>query len=91
VFAKYGVTLPRTSREQVQAGVAVPTDFRALRPGDIMLFAEPGQAISHVAIYAGNGRIIHASTAVGGVGYTDLNSGGEWFVQYFVAARRVLS
>lgn len=90
VFAKYGITLPRTAREQVKAGIAIPTDFRALRPGDIMLFAEPGQAISHVAIYAGNGRIIHASSAVGGVGYTDLNTGGDWFIEYFVAARRLL-
>lgn len=90
VFDQYGIALPRTSREQVRAGTAVPPDFRALLPGDIMLFAEPGQAISHVAIYAGNGRIIHASSSVGGVGYTDLNSGGEWFVQYFVAARRLL-
>ena len=90
VFAKYRITLPRTSREQVRAGDPVPADFRALRPGDLMLFAEPGQAISHVAIYAGNGRIIHSSTAVGGVGYTDLNTGGEWFVENFVAARRVL-
>lgn len=90
VFAKYGIALPRTSREQVRSGVAVAPDFRALRPGDLMMFAEPGEAISHVAIYAGNGRIIHASSSVGGVGYTDLNTGGEWFVAYFVAARRVL-
>ena len=90
VFAKYGVTLPRTSREQVRAGSAVAADFRALRPGDLMLFAEPGEAISHVAIYVGNGRIIHASSSNGGVGYTDLNSGGDWFIAYFVAARRVL-
>ena len=90
VFAKYGVTLPRTSREQVRAGSGVAADFRALRPGDLMLFAEPGEAISHVAIYVGNGRIIHASSSNGGVGYTDLNSGGDWFVAYFVAARRVL-
>lgn len=55
-----------------------------------MFFAEPGQAISHVAIYAGNGRIIHSSSSTSGVGYTDLNSGGDWFVAYFVAARRVL-
>lgn len=90
VFAKYGVTLPRTSREQVHAGSGIAPDFRALRPGDLMLFAEPGEAISHVAIYAGNGRIIHASSSNGGVGYTDLNAGGDWFVAYFVAARRVL-
>jgi cell wall-associated NlpC family hydrolase len=55
-----------------------------------MMFAEPGEAISHVAIYAGDGVIIHASSSVGGVGYTDLNTGGDWFVNYFVAARRVL-
>jgi cell wall-associated NlpC family hydrolase len=90
VFDKYGIALPRTAREQARSGVPVSLDFRALHPGDIMLFAEPGQAISHVAIYAGNGRIIHSSTAVGGVGYTDLNAGGEWFVQNFVAARRLL-
>jgi cell wall-associated NlpC family hydrolase len=90
VFAKSGITLPRTSREQVRAGSAVAADFRALRPGDLMMFAEPGEAISHVAIYVGNGRIIHASVSGGGVGYTDLNSGGDWFVAYFVAARRVL-
>jgi peptidoglycan DL-endopeptidase CwlO len=90
VFAKYGIALPRTSREQVHAGTGVAADFRALRPGDLMFFAEPGEAISHVAIYAGNGIIIHSASSVGGVGYTDLNAGGEWFVAYFVAARRVL-
>ena len=90
IFAKYGIDLPRTSREQARAGEGIPADFRDLRPGDLMMFAEPGQAISHVAIYAGNGRIIHSSSSNGGVGYTDLNSGGDWFVAYFVAARRVL-
>ena len=89
VFAKQGITLPRTSGEQSRAGRGVPADFSALIPGDIMLFAEPGQAISHVAIYAGDGHILHASSSVGGVGYTDLNAGGDWFVAYFVAARRL--
>ena len=90
VFAQHGVTLPRTSREQAHAGASVAADFRSLRPGDLMFFAEPGEAISHVAIYAGDGVILHAASSLGGVGYTDLNSGGEWFVAYFVAARRVL-
>jgi cell wall-associated NlpC family hydrolase len=90
VFAKYNITLPRTAREQVRAGTAVAADFRSLRPGDLMLFREPGEAISHVAVYVGDGVIIHSASSVGGVGYTDLNTGGDWFVAYFVAARRIL-
>jgi len=91
VFAKNGVGLPRTSREQVRAGDGVPLDFDSMRPGDLLLLAEPGEAISHVAIYVGSGRIIHASSAMGGVNYLDLDgSRGAWYVQNLVAVRRVL-
>lgn len=91
VFARNGVTLPRTSREQVRAGDAVALDFDSMRPGDILLFAEPGEAISHVAIYVGSGRIIHASQAMGEVNYLDLDgSRGGWYVQNLVAVRRLL-
>ena len=91
VFARNGVTLPRTSREQVRAGDGVPIDFDLMRPGDILLFAEPGKAISHVAIYVGSGRIIHASQAMGEVNYLDLDgSRGGWYMQNLVAVRRLL-
>jgi cell wall-associated NlpC family hydrolase len=91
VFAKNGVTLPRTSREQSRAGDGVALDFDSMRPGDLLLFAEPGEAISHVAIYVGSGRIIHASSAMGGVNYLDLGgSYGAWYVQNLVAVRRTL-
>ena len=91
VFAKNGVTLPRTSREQARVGDGVPLDFGAMRAGDLLLFAEPGEAISHVAIYVGSGRIIHASSAMGGVNYLDLDgSYGGWYVQNLVAVRRPL-
>ena len=90
VLAKHGIAIPRVSRDQSRAGSAVTPDFRALRPGDLMFFAEPGESISHVAFYVGNGHIIHASGAIGEVGYTDLNSGGDWYVAFFVAARRVM-
>ncbi len=92
VFAKHGIELPRTSREQSRAGQAVPVDFSAMRPGDIMLFAEPGEAISHVAIYVGSGEIIHSSSGYGGVNYLDLNtSRGDWYIQNMVAVRRLMS
>jgi cell wall-associated NlpC family hydrolase len=90
VFAKQGIQLPRTSREQARAGQGVALDFAAFLPGDILLFAEPNEAISHVAIYVGDGRIIHSSSALGGVNYLDLRGdGGAWYVQSMVAVRRL--
>lgn len=92
VFARHGIQLPRTSREQARAGQPVRVDPDALLPGDLLLFAEPGEAISHVAIYVGNGEIIHASSSYGAVNYLDLGtSRGAWFVQNMVAARRLTS
>ncbi|NUO40358.1 MAG: C40 family peptidase [Gemmatimonadaceae bacterium] len=90
VFAKQGIQLPRTSREQARVGQGVELDFGALQPGDLMMFAEPGEAISHVAIYVGDGRIIHASSAAGEVTYLDL--GGDraaWYLQNLVVVRRM--
>jgi cell wall-associated NlpC family hydrolase len=92
VFGRSGVTLPRTSREQASTGRRVRGGVAALRPGDLMFFASrAGGRIDHVAIYAGDGRIIHASPGLGGVGYDDLSSSrGEWFLRRHVASRSVL-
>jgi cell wall-associated NlpC family hydrolase len=90
VFAKQGIELPRTSREQAHAGQGIALDYAAFQPGDLLLFAEPDEAISHVAIYVGDGRIIHASSAAGEVTYLDLDGDrGAWYVQNMVAARRL--
>ncbi|HJQ19890.1 MAG TPA: C40 family peptidase [Gemmatimonadaceae bacterium] len=89
VFAKHGVRLPRTSRSQAFAGANI-RDYRALRPGDLIMFAEDGKPISHVAIYAGHDRIIHSSSSGAGVRYDDLTSRrGTWFRTHMVVARRV--
>jgi cell wall-associated NlpC family hydrolase len=90
VYGQQGVRLPRTSREQAGAGAAVAAHLSALRQGDLMLFAESHQQISHVAIYAGGGRIIHSSSSGGGVRYDELDTRrGRWYVQNLVAARRL--
>jgi cell wall-associated NlpC family hydrolase len=94
VFARHGVKLPRTSRAQAFAGNRVPLDFAALRTGDLIMFAQggidAGRPISHVAIYAGNRRIIHSSKSGQGVRYDNLMSArGQWYRDNAVVARRV--
>ena len=91
VYARHGIELPRTSRDQATAGVRVSGGITALRPGDLMLFASTGGRVDHVAIYAGNGRMLHSSASGRGVGYDDLSSPrGQWFMERHVTSRRVL-
>ena len=64
LFAKRGVTLPRTARAQATKGIYVPRDM--LRVGDLMYFYVPGRfksnkKVGHVGIYMGGGQMIHSS------------------------------
>ncbi len=57
VYAKHGISLPRTSRAQ-RAAVKYTSNPQ---PGDLVFFNVGGGAITHVAIYAGNGMLVHAA------------------------------
>jgi peptidoglycan DL-endopeptidase CwlO len=62
VYGQLGVSLPRTSEEQAQAGTPVAS-LSAAQPGDLLFFAgSDGTAASpgHVGIYVGNGQMIDA-------------------------------
>ena len=54
-FAAAGVSLPHSSRAQFRYGKKIPRS--QLRPGDLVFFKQP---ISHVGIYVGNGKMVHA-------------------------------
>ncbi|WP_454195417.1 C40 family peptidase [Nocardia sp. Marseille-Q1738] len=67
-YGQAGVDLPRTSQEQLAAGTPVPLD--ELQPGDVVSF----YGGSHSALYAGEGKVIHASTYGIGVTTSPLSS-----------------
>jgi cell wall-associated NlpC family hydrolase len=80
-FARYvmeaiNMRLPRTAAQQARIGQEVPTDARRLRPGDLLTFGK-GRTISHVGIYTGEGRFIHASVKSGKIIETSFARNGE--------------
>jgi peptidoglycan DL-endopeptidase CwlO len=77
-FKKAGVSLPRTSRAQSRVGTPVSRD--ELRPGDLVFFYKP---VSHVGIYIGDGKIVHASSRKSPVKISDISR------MKFNSARRV--
>lgn len=70
-FVKYvyshvaGITLPRTSREQARQGT--PIKSSQMRPGDLIFYANGGGTVNHVAMYIGNGQIVHAASRRSGI------------------------
>lgn len=64
VFAHFGISTGRSSRDQAAKGKEVAVS--AVQPGDLLFYAS-GNYINHVALYIGNGQVIHASTAKSGI------------------------
>lgn len=64
IYAKYGIYLPHSSRAQANCGTRVRAS--EAKPGDLFFYGS-GKSISHVAIYIGNGQIVHASSRKTGI------------------------
>ncbi len=62
VMEAFSLPLPRTAQQQARSGVEVPRRLDALKPGDLLTFGR-GSRVSHVGIYVGEGRMVHASTS----------------------------
>jgi cell wall-associated NlpC family hydrolase len=87
VFKSQGVKLPRTAREQSSRGQKVSRG--ELKAGDLVFFNTRGSRVSHVGIYKGNGKFIHASSGGGKVMESSLDEG--YYKRRFAGARRVIS
>jgi len=82
-----GVRLPRSTRELVAMDApAVARD--ALQPGDLVFFSPGGGTASHIGIYVGEGRFVHAPNSGGTVRLDRLD--GAWWSEHFVYGKRVL-
>jgi len=87
VYRLNGFSLPRTSRDQFRTGA--PVDVRNLSEGDLVFFDTRGRgAVSHVGIYTGGGRFIHAPRSGRDVSIDSLDN--SWYRSRYLGARSYL-
>lgn len=86
MFQKLGISLPRTSKGQADAGEYVAK--KDLAYGDIVLFARDGESINHAGIYTGEDEFVHSPQSGDVVKVSSLTSG--YYADCYYTARRVL-
>lgn len=86
VYKKYNSTiLPRTARDQYKEGTSV--HFQYLKYGDLVFFKTDGRTISHVGIFVGEHRFIHASSSRGVI-ISSLRE--KYWADHYFGARRII-
>ena len=92
VMAALKVELPRTAAQQARIGDEVSPDPGSLRPGDLLTFGRRGRSgVSHIGIYVGQGRYVHASSVAGRVIESDLNRTGSPLIKAWRGVRRIVA
>jgi cell wall-associated NlpC family hydrolase len=81
----WGIRMPRTSAEQSRAGV--PVGLAELQAGDLVFYNTLDRPFSHVGIYVGDGRFVHAPKSGARVRVESVKS--VYWMQRFNGARRV--
>ena len=90
VMSALRVSVPRTASQQAHAGRPVDRDRNQLRPGDLVTFGF-GKRISHIGIYVGDGRFVHASTKAGRVIESKLDRPPSRQIKPWRGVRRVIA
>jgi len=92
VMAALDLRLPRTARQQALQGLALTRDTSRLLPGDLLTFGKTKKSsVSHVGIYIGEGRYIHASSVAGKVIESAIDRPASPLIKMWRGARRMLS
>lgn len=85
-FKQIGKNLPRTADQQFHIGT--PVSKNQLQPGDLVFFANTYKlGISHVGIYIGGGKFVHAANSRKGVIISSLSE--SYYAQHYAGAKRV--
>lgn len=87
VYRQHGIAIPRTCEMQLAEGVIIPKE--SLQCGDLVLFHRtnhPTALVTHVGMYLGDGKLIHAGSA--GITVVELDS--RYFAEHYLCARRIL-
>ncbi|HEX6041162.1 C40 family peptidase [Longimicrobium sp.] len=84
----FGVNLPRTAAQQARVGQEIPRDPSQLRPGDLLTFGR-GNRVTHIGVYVGNGRYVHASSGRGQITESSLDRPQSSLVRAWMGVRRV--
>ena len=90
VLSALNLNMPRTARQQAKVGLALDRDTSRLLPGDLLTFAKPRKGVSHVGIYIGDGKYIHASSVAGKVIESSIDRPYSPLIKIWRGARRVL-
>lgn len=86
VLTKCGITMPRTTLEQVQSGVYISK--KDMHPGDLVFLQNTYRdGVSHVGIYIGNNQMIHASSSKG-VTISSLTN--SYYLEHYHSSRQVI-
>jgi N-acetylmuramoyl-L-alanine amidase len=88
VFKNYGYTMKRVASDQATQGTSIGKD--ELQPGDLVFFDTDGghNNITHVGIYIGGGRMVHAPSPGKNVRIMDITTG--YYANNYMAARRII-
>jgi len=84
VHRQLGISVPRTAAEQSLA--ATPVDLARLEPGDVVFFRDSGPEATHVGVYTGAHRFVHAPKSGRPVGYASLED--DYYRETFLGAGR---
>jgi cell wall-associated NlpC family hydrolase len=85
LFSQFNIDLPRSSREQYNQGEVIDRD--KLQVGDLVFFSSGGTRPTHVGIYVGDDKFLHAAIKAKQVIVSDLNK--FWYTMRYLGARRI--